>query len=78
MLTRPEPTSNGNCDSWEFIVGKKAKTTTKQWPKRDTLQPHHSILFTTYPQICFDYLGKAVGELWSTCGRTQVIPHHGF
>jgi len=33
MLTRPEPTSNGNCDSWEFIVGKKAKTPTEQWPK---------------------------------------------
>jgi len=22
-LTRPEPTINGNCDSWGFILGKK-------------------------------------------------------
>jgi hypothetical protein len=22
-VTRPEPTINGNCDSWGFIVGKK-------------------------------------------------------
>jgi hypothetical protein len=78
MLTRPEPTSNGNCDSWEFIVGKKAKTPTKEWPKRDTLHKHHSILFTAYQQFCIGVLGKAVGELWSTCGRTLVIPHHGF
>jgi hypothetical protein len=23
MATRPEPTIIGNCDSWDFIVGKK-------------------------------------------------------
>jgi hypothetical protein len=78
MLTRPEPTSNGNCDSWKFIVGKKAKTATKQWPKKGTLHKHHSILFTTYSQFYLEILGKAVGELWSTCGRTEVIPYHGF
>jgi hypothetical protein len=22
VVTRPEPTINGNCDSWDFIVGK--------------------------------------------------------
>jgi hypothetical protein len=70
MLTRPEPTSNGNCDSWEFIVGKKAKTPTQQWPKKDTLQMHHMNLSTVYQQFCFGFLDKAVGELWSTCGRT--------
>jgi len=26
MRTRPEPTINGNCDSWDFIVGKKPNT----------------------------------------------------
>ena len=26
MRTRPEPTINGNCDSWDFIVGKKPDT----------------------------------------------------
>jgi hypothetical protein len=24
VATRPEPTINGNCDSWDFIVGKLA------------------------------------------------------
>jgi hypothetical protein len=56
MLTRPEPTSNGNCDSWEFIVGKKAQIPTQQSPKRDTLQNRHSILFTAYQQFCFEYM----------------------
>jgi hypothetical protein len=51
MLTRPEPTSNGNCDSWEFIVGKKAKTPTQQWPKKDTLQMRHRNLSTVYQQF---------------------------
>ena len=23
MVTRPEPTIYGNCDSWKFIAGKK-------------------------------------------------------
>ena len=26
-MTRPEPTIYGNCDSWDFIVGKKPGTT---------------------------------------------------
>jgi hypothetical protein len=24
-MTRPEPTIYGNCDSWDFIVGRKPK-----------------------------------------------------
>jgi len=78
MLTRPEPTSNGNCDSWKFIVGKKAKTPTDHWLKRDTLRNRHSILFTAYQHFYHRLYGQAVGELWSTCGATQAIPHHGF
>ena len=26
VATRPEPTINGNCDSWDFIVGKLAQS----------------------------------------------------
>jgi hypothetical protein len=25
VVTRPEPTIYGNCDSWSFIVGKKPR-----------------------------------------------------
>jgi hypothetical protein len=56
MLTRPEPTSNGNCDSWEFIVGKKAKTPTQQWPKKDTLHMRHRNLSTVYQQFLYGFL----------------------
>jgi hypothetical protein len=31
-LTRPEPTINGNCDSWGFILGKKAASPNPQRP----------------------------------------------
>jgi len=34
ILTRPEPTIIGNCDSWNFIVG---KTVQKQSEKNCTL-----------------------------------------
>ena len=38
MVTRPEPTIYGNCDSWNFIVGKKPiayiRKTDKAWSLR--------------------------------------------
>jgi hypothetical protein len=78
MLTRPEPTSNGNCDSWKFIVGKKAKIPTRHWLKRDALQNRHSILFTAYAQFDLKTCSQVVGDLWSTCGSTVSIAHCGF
>jgi hypothetical protein len=48
MLTRPEPTSNGNCDSWDFIVGKKSKTHSGSDAAMGTLQANNINLFTAY------------------------------
>jgi len=36
--TRPEPTIKGNCDSWDFIVGKKAKPQSLEATKAATLR----------------------------------------
>ena len=48
MLTRPEPTSNGNCDSWDFIVGKNPQMHSVLDAAGDTLQANNINLFTTY------------------------------
>jgi hypothetical protein len=37
-LTRPEPTIKGNCDSWNFIVGKKPRTYSQETAKSPSLQ----------------------------------------
>jgi hypothetical protein len=41
MRTRPEPTINGNCDSWDFIVGKKPNTHIPKTPQCRSLQAHN-------------------------------------
>ena len=48
MRTRPEPTINGNCDSWDFIVGKKSKTHSGSDAAMGTLQANNINLFTAY------------------------------
>jgi hypothetical protein len=48
MLTRPEPTSNGNCDSWDFIVGKNPQMHSVLDAAGDALQANNINLFTTY------------------------------
>jgi hypothetical protein len=48
MLTRPEPTSNGNCDSWDFIVGKNPQTYSDMGAAARSLQANNINLFTTY------------------------------
>ncbi|MBK9575202.1 MAG: hypothetical protein IPO43_22215 [Rhodoferax sp.] len=63
ILTRPEPTIFGNCDSWNFIVGKKGtayspKTNNKAKLRGNNMKFIHSLLTI-----------KAK-EAWTTCGRT--------
>lgn len=38
MATRPEPTINGNCDSWNFIVGKNPPPSTAALTGKGELQ----------------------------------------
>lgn len=65
MATRPEPTIIGNCDSWNFIVGKKPVPMSPVSRIHIAL-PHrgkHFIhkLFTTNPGMGWD-------NLWANCG----------
>ncbi len=46
MLTRPEPTSNGNCDSWDFIVGKNPGLQSDPMATQHALQVRNINLFT--------------------------------
>jgi len=48
MLTRPEPTSNGNCDSWDFIVGKNPDLPSDPKASKHPLQLSNINLSTTY------------------------------
>jgi len=61
MLTRPEPTSNGNCDSWDFIVGKKSKTHSDSDARTGTLQANNINLLTTYQHSGWRVYGTTCG-----------------
>jgi hypothetical protein len=46
VVTRPEPTIYGNCDSWSFIVGKKAAPYSPKNRNLSALQCHNMKLLT--------------------------------
>ncbi|HRN75156.1 hypothetical protein [Ottowia sp.] len=75
--TRPQPTIYGNCDSWDFIVGKKRldpSLATELPCRRDAAA---NVLSTGYQQIQKDNTGKAVGALWTSSGLRGRIPPCG-
>jgi len=67
VATRPEPTIIGNCDSWSFIVGKKANWKSPPsgiwgklpWCNRDFI---HS--------LCTVHTQTTLNNLWASCGST--------
>lgn len=63
--TRPEPTIYGNCDSWDFIVGKKRFAYTRSKLPEASLQTSNSIIIHKLSTI---WVGNWVGCLWATCG----------
>jgi hypothetical protein len=68
VRTRPEPTIFGNCDSWSFIVGKKAAVGDRKIFMLDPLQPNNRILSTTYQHAADPYLDK----LCVNCERSKT------
>jgi hypothetical protein len=50
-VTRPQPTIYGNCDSWEFIVGKKARHHKPFFVAAPPLRCSNASLSTTYQQF---------------------------
>ena len=66
-MTRPEPTINGNCDSWASIVGKKGGVLGLVIAKPLTLRGRNEILSTIYQQNKTGAYGS-----FETSGRTAI------
>ncbi len=65
MVTRPEPTIYGNCDSWDFIVGKKPGAYSLHHASMGSLQPHNTQVINSIFTILVD---KILNNLWVVCG----------
>ena len=64
-MTRPEPTIYGNCDSWGFIVGKKAVCESPDKPLQATLQAHDTLFIHN---LSTESAQKQQNNLWVSCG----------
>jgi hypothetical protein len=64
-VTRPKPTIYGNCDSWNFIVGKKPRAYSRALGHQVPLQGRNSVfthsLSTSWRVIAWD-------NMWAICG----------
>jgi hypothetical protein len=78
VVTRPEPTIYGNCDSWSFIVGKKGVPYSPKNRKFPSLRRHNMNLSTAYQQIDLGRFEQVVGDLWIGTHAHRRIPHRGF
>ena len=67
MATRPEPTIFGNCDSWNFIVGKKPYTYSRKTGAYRPLQHNNENLCTAYQHKQRQTTEQLVGDLWIAC-----------
>lgn len=66
-MTRPEPTIYGNCDSWNFIVGKKPWTYSPKNSKQGALQCNNEIFIHS---LFTGWRGWALDNLWVICGSS--------
>ena len=64
-MTRPEPTIYGNCDSWEFIVGKKTLGQSPYNPVTPSLQARHTEFIHN---LSTESARKQQNNLWVNCG----------
>jgi len=70
-MTRPEPTIYGNCDSWEFIVGKKAIAQSPHKSLKPSLQPCHTEFIHN---LSTESARKQQNNLWVSCGALEGKP----
>jgi hypothetical protein len=63
--TRPEPTIYGNCDSWNFIVGKKACAYRPENGKEAMLRTGNKTIVHSLFTIL---VGSVLDNLWAICG----------
>jgi hypothetical protein len=76
-VTRPKPTIYGNCDSWNFIVGKKPGVQPEghsNWAVAGGQQESYSQLFNNFGGRAW---GTSCGRLWMCRGELRNIPHRG-
>jgi hypothetical protein len=66
VVTRPEPTIYGNCDSWSFIVGKKPGAYREPPGREGSLQGCNSIFIH---RLSTKRGGIHLDKLWAICGR---------
>jgi hypothetical protein len=75
VVTRPEPTINGNCDSWDFIVGKLPRSHSPETGQAGRCGDATPSLSTTYSQFRGYLTEQLVGHLWITGGLLLNIPY---
>jgi hypothetical protein len=77
-VTRPKPTIYGNCDSWNFIVGKTRRAYSLGVTPALPLQVRNSHLVHRFSTILEWLRGD---NMWASCGsavdRPAGIPHGG-
>jgi hypothetical protein len=71
VVTRPEPTIYGNCDSWSFIVGKKPRAYRPRGRREGSLQTCNRILIH---RLFTKTGGRCRDKLWAICGLPVEQP----
>lgn len=69
--TRPEPTSNGNCSSWNFIVGKKGGAYSRAKGLGWSLQVNNIALINNLSTASVE---QSLNNLWANCGPSVDGP----
>jgi len=64
-VTRPEPTIYGNCDSWDFIVGKTGRAYSRQVSRTGPLQGCNWNVVHSFSTILESFLED---NMWAGCG----------
>jgi hypothetical protein len=60
-----KPTSNGNCSSWNFIVGKKGSAYIRRWGQQRSLQVSNMEVINNLSTRSVD---EVLNNLWAICG----------
>jgi hypothetical protein len=65
FVTRPEPTIIGNCEGWNFIVGKKPETYSPKNHDHKSLQYRNKNFIHSLLTILVNH---CLNNLWANCG----------
>jgi hypothetical protein len=71
-VTRPKPTIYGNCDSWNFIVGKTRRAYSRWVTRTRPLPVCHANLVHRFSTILESGRGD---NMWAICGSAAAPGH---